>query len=538
MRKSILVVVMVLFGLTSTSLATTASFQGLGDLPTGQFQSYAFGISGDGSVVVGSSRLAIILPGPPYQGQQAFRWEASTGMQALGDHPTGDADSTEAYAASSNGSVLVGDIGMYGPSEAFRWTAESGMTSLGFLEGGDRSSSRGVSSDGSVVVGWSKGPSGAEAFRWTNDDGMIGLGYLPLAKNNYSYAYGVSNDGSVVVGRGVGQNSMEAFRWTESSGMVGLGFLSGAASYASSYAFGVSADGSTVVGKFYLGDDNTTEAFVWTESDGMVGLGHLPGGNHYSTAWAVSADGSIIVGSSITDTDYYEAFIWDEIHGMRNLKNVLVNEYRLDLNSWTLYEATAISHDGLTIVGYGRNPNRHEEGWIVTLPGPVTLQVAIDIKPQSCPNPLNVKSKGVLPVAILGTEDVNVIDIVIASIRLADPNVAPIRNNYEDVAAPVSGSNDCNCITDGPDGFLDLTLKFETQRIVEAIGEVNDGDVLELELTGVLFDETPIEGADCILISGRHKPFNKADINKDGVVDTVDFAIFAQNWLQSSIIDD
>ena len=166
------------------------------------------------------------------------------------------------------------------------------------------------------------------------------------------------------------------------------------------------------------------------------------------------------------------------------------------------------------------------------------IEVAVDIEPGSCPNPVNVKSKGVLPVAILGTEDVNVIDIVIASIRLADPNVAPIRNSYEDVAAPVFDANDCNCTTDGPDGFLDLTLKFETQRIVEAIGDVNHGDILTLMLTGVLFDETPIEGADCVIIRGRHKPFNKADINKDGVVDTVDFAIFSENWLQSSIVED
>jgi len=79
-------------------------------------------------------------------------------------------------------------------------------------------------------------------------------------------------------------------------------------------------------------------------------------------------------------------------------------------------------------------------------------------------------------------------------------------------------------------------LKFETQGIVEAIGDVNDGDVLTLELTGVLYDpipyETPIEGADCILIKGQHKGHNKADINKDGVVDMTDFAIISENWLQ------
>ncbi|MHC4603774.1 MAG: PKD domain-containing protein [Planctomycetota bacterium] len=169
-----------------------------------------------------------------------------------------------------------------------------------------------------------------------------------------------------------------------------------------------------------------------------------------------------------------------------------------------------------------------------------TIEVAVDIKPGSCPNPVNVKSQGVLPIAILGTVDYDVTTIDVASLRLAD--VAPIRSSFEDVATPVSDINDCNCIAEGPDGYMDLTLKFETQDIVEAIGDVNHGDVRVLTLTGVLLDpppyETPIEGADCILIRGRHKPINPADINKDGVVNTADFAIFVQNWLQTSIVDE
>jgi len=176
---------------------------------------------------------------------------------------------------------------------------------------------------------------------------------------------------------------------------------------------------------------------------------------------------------------------------------------------------------------------------LTIVPKPATV-VAVDIKPGSCPNPVNVKSKGVLPVAILGTDDYDITTIDPTSIRLI--GIEPLRSGYEDVATPVSDANDCNCTEEGPDGFLDLTLKFKTQRIVEAIGDVNDGDVLVLELTGVLYDpppyETPIEGADCVLIRGRHKPINPADINKDGVVNTADFAIFAQNWLQSSIVDE
>ena len=86
--------------------------------------------------------------------------------------------------------------------------------------------------------------------------------------------------------------------------------------------------------------------------------------------------------------------------------------------------------------------------------------------------------------------------------------------------------------------MADLTLKFKTQDIVEAIGDVNYGDTVILPLTGVLIGERPIEGADCVVIGGKSKPFNKADVNKDGVVDSLDFAEFAENWLQSSIVED
>jgi len=197
--------------------------------------------------------------------------------------------------------------------------------------------------------------------------------------------------------------------------------------------------------------------------------------------------------------------------------------------------------------GYGATPDcehRRAGFRVASVPEPSTLKIYVDIKPGSCPNPVNVKSKGVLPIAILGTEDVNVLDIDPTSIAfsIGDVNVGAIRCSYEDVAAPVLDANDCNCTREGPDGYLDLTLKFKTQEIVEAIGDVNDGDVRVLTLTGVLFDpmpfETPIEGADCIVIRGKAKSLHGADINKDGVVDMADFAIFAQNWLQSSIVDE
>ncbi|MBW8000715.1 MAG: hypothetical protein FVQ80_01665 [Planctomycetes bacterium] len=130
-----------------------------------------------------------------------------------------------------------------------------------------------------------------------------------------------------------------------------------------------------------------------------------------------------------------------------------------------------------------------------------TIGVAVDIKPGSCPNPLNVKSKGVLPIAILGSAEVDVTTIDVATILL-EGVVIPIRSSYEDVAT-VFDSNDCNCATRGPDGFLDLTLKFDIRDIADVIGDVSHRDELSLTLEGALFEEfggTLIQGADCITI--------------------------------------
>jgi len=167
------------------------------------------------------------------------------------------------------------------------------------------------------------------------------------------------------------------------------------------------------------------------------------------------------------------------------------------------------------------------------------VEVAVDIKPGSCRNPLNLASHGVLPVAILGTEDFDVNTIDIASIRLAD--VAPIRSGFEDVAAPAADGNECGCSEAGPDGYTDLTLKFNTQQLVEALAVTADdlvrGDVLILTLTGVSSDGTRIEGADCVSIVGKvpkSTAAKRSDINADGRVNMLDFVSIAENWLQST----
>ena len=141
----------------------------------------------------------------------------------------------------------------------------------------------------------------------------------------------------------------------------------------------------------------------------------------------------------------------------------------------------------------------------------VAVPVAIDIKPGSCPNPFNLKSQGVLPVAILGTAefDVATIDPASINLKIGSQEVRPIRSSLEDVATPFTGEiTSCeNCTELGPDGYMDLTLKFSTQAIVQAIGvdNVNDGDCFILTLTGTLNDGTPIIGEDVLRILKKGK---------------------------------
>jgi hypothetical protein len=136
---------------------------------------------------------------------------------------------------------------------------------------------------------------------------------------------------------------------------------------------------------------------------------------------------------------------------------------------------------------------------------PTVIAVPVDIKPTSCRNPLNANEKGKLPVAILGFEGFDVACIDPATVALE--GVSPLRWAMEDVATPyepfVGKSGAFDCTEEGPDGYTDLTLKFEAQEVVAALGDIEDGDVLVLALTGQLTEDCgglPFEGEDVVVI--------------------------------------
>lgn len=363
------------FSLSRPSLARTGvQFIALGDLPGSNVSSTGYAVANLG--VAAAGRSSSVNSGGS---SEAFRWTLQTGMLGLGSLG-GAPFQSFANGISADGSVVAGGSISPNGGEAFRWTAKGGMEALGDLPGGPVDSyGRAISADGSTVVGysWGASPNGTEPFRWTRETGMLALGHLPGGFDSGD-ATGVSGDGSVVVGSAARFDfAGEAFRWTDETGMVGLGDLPGGGF--SSYATGVSADGATVIG--HSASANGSEAFRWTAGGGMVGLGDLPGGRFESDAISASGDGSMIVGkgyvpvpgSPLLSTP--AAFLWTQERGMLNLRDLLINEYGIDLTGWWLFDARGISPDGTAIIGTAINPAGNAEAYMVVFPEPsvVTL---------------------------------------------------------------------------------------------------------------------------------------------------------------------
>ena len=191
---------------------------------------------------------------------------------------------------------------------------------------GDIASFAGDISDNGVMAG----QSGSTAFRWENGT-LLDLGTLG---GSYSVANGISADGSVVVGESNTDSltwQRRGFRW-ENGSLEDIGTL-GNVYY--TYAEAISADGTVIAGTSH-NSDNAQRAFRW-EDGTLEDLGHLGGGQ--SDGRDVSVDGLVVVGSSIDENSDYHAFRWEN-GTMYDLRTSGVDSY-----------ANGVSADGSIVVG-------------------------------------------------------------------------------------------------------------------------------------------------------------------------------------------
>ena len=364
---------------STVSAAPPRFFSGTGYLPGRSADGgVAHAVSADGLVVVGSSLSG--STSSPYQ--EPFWMSTCDGIHGLG-FLTGFEPNGAAKGVSGDGSVIVGWSGGPVPNtsiiehHAFRWTSAGGMQDLGDFAGGpDLSDAAGVTVDGDAVVGTGRyldpidSSPMARAYVWTAATGMVDLGVLPSAVVHTSVGGAITRDALgdlVAVGGAGGTGGIEAFRWTAAGGLVGLGYVPGQAG-GLCVATAVTGDGEAIAGACDVGSGR--HAFLWTSASGMVDLGDLPGGSDFSVAHGVGYGpaGEILVVGSASTSSGPRAFIWDLTNGMRVLQDVLVNDYGLtDASGWTLTNASAITPDGLVIVGSGFDDSAQSQGWVASL---------------------------------------------------------------------------------------------------------------------------------------------------------------------------
>jgi hypothetical protein len=111
------------------------------------------------------------------------------------------------------------------------------------------------------------------------------------------------------------------------------------------------------------------------------------------------------------------------------------------------------------------------------------LAVQVDIKPDSYPNNVNPYARGVIPVAILGSDTLDVADVDVTTLAFgpAGAPIAHLNGHLQDV---------------NYDGFMDLVTHFRTRDTEIACGDES------ATLTGETLDGQPFEGTDSIQTVG------------------------------------
>jgi probable HAF family extracellular repeat protein len=210
-----------------------------------------------------------------------------------------------------------------------------------------------VADDGTIVGGGYDATNDFVPVTWA--DGEFTALPLPVAEAARGTANGISADGAVIVGglsltRG-GYPSSVGVRW-DGAGIYELPDLADGWGYTSAQA--VSANGRVAVGSVvsnesaYLG----YEAARWVGRGPAERLGDVAGGGFESEALAVSGDGDVVVGRSITtDEGDEEAFVWTPEAGMLRLADV-AGEAGVPIPDGVLLAvAVGVSRDGLVFAG-------------------------------------------------------------------------------------------------------------------------------------------------------------------------------------------
>jgi uncharacterized membrane protein len=187
---------------------------------------------------------------------------------------------------------------------------------------------------------------------------------MDLGRWVFGDARGVTADGSIAVGIVYDFGTARAAVWTTLNGQLTLlpGLPGGSGG---DLAYAVSADGSTVVGRA------SDEGVVWRHGQ-ITALGLL--GGRTITPNAVNADGRVICGYTGGPDG---AAIWTEATGLVRFSDYLRQMGMVLPEGLKISEVTGISADGMTFSAYGRTgPSQFQPtGMVFMIPSPATLVV-------------------------------------------------------------------------------------------------------------------------------------------------------------------
>ncbi|MHC4445206.1 MAG: HYR domain-containing protein, partial [Planctomycetota bacterium] len=137
----------------------------------------------------------------------------------------------------------------------------------------------------------------------------------------------------------------------------------------------------------------------------------------------------------------------------------------------------------------------------------VIVPINLDIKPDSCPSPLNMNTnnKGRIKFALLGSDKCEVNEIDVNSIAIAGVVFPSKIPTTMDVGTPRPVSQQCECRGHKKDGINDLLIHFPRKEIILALGlnTMERKTVVPITVTGKLLDGTPFEATDCVKLVGR-----------------------------------
>ncbi len=374
--------------------------------------------------------------------------------------------------------------------------------------------------------GTNAGSTDAFVTKYDSDGNLLWTQQLGTSGSDYSYSVGVDGAGNAFIsgytsgslgGPKPGREDVFLSKYDAEGNALWTRLL-GTTRY--DYGFGVAVEGT---GGAYitghttgsLGGPNagSYDAFlskydaegnaVWTRQLGTTT-------NDYSLGVAVDAAGNA----------YISGYTWGSLGGPNaGSHDAFVSKYDTEGNLlWTHQLGTASSDRsfGVAVDAIGDvyisgctwgslgGPNAGSgDAFLVKFAAPMLL-VNIDIKPNSEVNAFNLKSKGVVPVAVLGAEDfdVNQIDLSTATLDGASPRTRGQSGNdgsFQDING---------------DSIVDLILHFDMRDMnIDPLAST-------LILTGELLDGTAFEGSDVIRI------VPPGDMDGDGLLTTDDISLF------------